>query len=53
MRPRTTTIPGENSIEINGAVEAQAAVGEDVDPVAFVVTGGVEDGDLVLPRSVF
>lgn len=46
MRASTTTVAGEDAFEVDGPVEAEAAVVEDIDPVRLIVTGSVEDGDL-------
>jgi hypothetical protein len=46
MRSSTTPVLGEDVLEINCAVEAKTAVGEDVNPVALVVARSVDDGDL-------
>lgn len=44
----TTTSLGENVLKVNGAVEAERAIGQDVNPVTLVVARGVEDGDLAM-----
>lgn len=46
MRTSSTTATSEDVIKINGAVEAQATVGEYVNPMALVITRSVEDRDL-------
>ena len=46
MRTSSTTIMRKDVFEVDSAVEAQAAVGEDVNPMAFIVTWCVEDRDL-------
>jgi hypothetical protein len=46
VRARATTVLREDALEVDGSVEAEASIIEDVDPVRLVVTWGVEDGDL-------
>ena len=46
MWTSSTAILGEDGLKIDGAVEAQSTVGQDVNPVGLVVTRCVEDGDL-------
>ncbi|EEY14371.1 predicted protein [Verticillium alfalfae VaMs.102] len=46
VRAGTTTVAGEDALKVDGAVEAEAAIVVDVDPVSLVVTGGVDDGDV-------
>lgn len=46
MRSGTTAGLGEDVLKVNGAVEAERTIIVDVDPVALVVTGGVDNGDL-------
>jgi len=46
VRASTTAVAGEDALEIDGPVEAEAAVVEDIDPVRLVVARSVEDGDL-------
>lgn len=46
VRSGTTAGLGEDVLKVNRAVEAERAVLVDVDPVALVVTGSVDDGDL-------
>ena len=36
MRASTTTV-GKDTLEINGAIEAEGSVGEDIDPKCIVV----------------
>lgn len=46
-RMRLATTPVRKLIrELDGAVEAEAPVVEDIDPVSLEVRGGVDDGDL-------
>jgi len=45
MRPSTAPV-GEDLLEVDGAVEGDGTVGGDIDPVALVVGGGVENRDL-------
>lgn len=47
VRSGTTTVAGEDVIEVNGAVEAQGTIVVDVNPVTLVVSGSIEDGNLV------
>lgn len=51
MRPSTTTVAGEDALEIDCPVEAEASVGKDVNPVALVVSRGVDNRDLFESRS--
>jgi hypothetical protein len=46
VRAGTTSGRSEDGLEVHGAVERQPTVGQDVNPVTLVVTGGVEDRDL-------
>ena len=46
MRASSTAILGEDGLKIDGAVEAQSTVGQDVNPVRLVVTRCIEDRDL-------
>jgi hypothetical protein len=46
VRTSSTTITSEDVFEVDGSVEAQATVWEDVNPMALVVTRGVENRDL-------
>ncbi len=46
MRPSATARPGEDGFKVDGAIEMQAAVWEDIDPVSLVVTRCIEDRDL-------
>lgn len=43
MRPSTTTVAGEDALEIDRSVEAETSVGKDVNPVALVVSRGVDN----------
>jgi hypothetical protein len=45
VRPAAAAV-GKDARELDSAVEAEAAVLEDVDPVRLVVGGGVDNGDL-------
>ena len=40
------SVTGEDGIEVDGSVEAEASVGQDIDPVTLVIPGCIEDGDL-------
>jgi hypothetical protein len=42
----TATALGEDVVEVNATVEAERTVVENIDPVALVVTRGVEDADV-------
>lgn len=42
----TATALGEDVVEVNAAVEAERTVVKDIDPVALVVTRGVENADV-------
>ncbi len=46
MRTSATAVLREDLLKVNGPVEVQAAVVEDVDPVRLEISGRVEDGDL-------
>lgn len=46
VRSGTTAGLGKDVLKVNGAVEAEGAIIVDVNPVALVVTGSVDDGDL-------
>lgn len=45
MRPATTTV-GEDARELNGTVEAEATILEDINPVRLVVSGSVDNRDI-------
>lgn len=47
MRTRTAPVLGEDGLEVNSAVEAETAVGEDIDPVSLVIAGGIEHAYLL------
>ena len=46
VRTGTATRSREDLLKVNRSVEAEASIGKDVDPVALVVPGRVQDGDL-------
>ena len=46
VRTRTTTVARKDGLEVNRAVEAQAAVVQDIDPVRLVVARRVKDRNL-------
>lgn len=46
MRSGTAPVPREDGLEINSPIEVQRAIGEDVNPMAFVVARCVQDRDL-------
>ena len=43
MRASTAASVGEDALKVDGAVEAERAIVVDVNPVALVVTRGVEN----------
>lgn len=43
MRSSTTTVAGEDALEIDRPVETETSVGKDVNPVALVVSRGVDN----------
>lgn len=46
VRASAAAVLGEDGLEVNSAIEAESAVGQDVNPVGLVVTGSVQDRDL-------
>lgn len=48
----TTASAGKDGLKVDSAVEAERTIGENVDPVSLVVSGGVENGNLVFHVSV-
>lgn len=48
MRPGTATALGEDVLEVDLAVEAEASIWQDVDPVTLVVCRGVHNGYLLI-----
>lgn len=50
----TSTATGlKDTLKVNGAVEAQAAIIEDINPVSLVVSRSVDDGNLVQKQLIF
>jgi hypothetical protein len=52
VRPGTTTVGGEDGFKVNRTVEAESTVGENVNPVALVITGCVDNGYLLMKVSL-
>lgn len=52
VRTSTTTAVSKNVLKVNGSVETQRTVLVDIDPMALVITRGVENGDLQHVRTM-
>lgn len=46
MRASTTPVLGEDGVEVNGSVEAKPTIGQDIDPMALIITRRVYNRDL-------